>query len=78
MGLTQENKTKLNRVYGRRRLSLLLKRWTVERVMGLNQALLDDSVITAPQPVFVLTNSRPVTAANFSDPLDAVWQRVLL
>jgi hypothetical protein len=46
--------------------------------MGLTQALLDDTVITAPQPVFVLTNSRPATAANFSDPLDAVWQRVLL
>jgi hypothetical protein len=65
-------------VYGRRRLSLLLERWTVELVLGLSEAILDAGVITAPQPVFVLSNSRPVTAANFSDPLDDVWQRVLL
>eukprot|EP00960_Hanusia_phi_P046629 757942-Hanusia_phi.AAC.3 len=49
----------IHRVYGEYRLTKLLSRWTVELVIGLNQDMLQDSVIIAPQPVFVLRNTRP-------------------
>ncbi|EKX52156.1 hypothetical protein GUITHDRAFT_133881 [Guillardia theta CCMP2712] len=40
-----------HRVYGEYRLTKLLSRWTVERILGLNPDMLQDTVIIAPQPV---------------------------
>ena len=65
-----------HRVYGAQRLSLLLRDWTIERVLGLSEDMLKDYVVTAPQPLFVLKNERPQRAANFSDPTDAVWTKL--
>ena len=69
-----------DRVYGRRRLTLLIERWVVEGIYGMVSPMLLDLPVeptkSVAQPVFLLRNRRPRSAANFSDPGDAVWARV--
>ena len=68
-----------HRVYGRRRLTKLLERWTVQGVHGMRPEMLDRPVVPRagePQPVFLLRNMRPNHPANFSEFRDPVWGRI--
>ena len=68
-----------HRVYGRRRLTLLIQNWTVLGVHGMRPEMLDKPVVPRrgePQPVFLLRNARPGSPANFSDAHDPVWNLV--
>mmetsp|Transcript_24777 Transcript_24777/g.58535 ORF Transcript_24777/g.58535 Transcript_24777/m.58535 type:complete len:265 (-) Transcript_24777:1007-1801(-) len=50
----------LHRVYGRKRLPLLLADWTLERVEGLSPDMLEGRpTIIVDQPVFILRNRLP-------------------
>lgn len=68
-----------HRVYGRQRLTLLARNWTVLGVHGMRADMLDNPVVPRrgePQPVLLLQNARPERPADFSDGDDPVWDLV--
>ena len=54
-----------HRIYGRRRLGLLLERWTVEHELGLWDGIFEARTYAPSQPLFVLRNTRPASPRVF-------------
>eukprot|EP00961_Rhodomonas_salina_P267849 3618985-Rhodomonas_salina.1 len=63
------------RVVCRSRLTQLLERWTVLQTAGLAKGLLDEVVVSAPQPIFLLRNQRPPSPTSFLNDADPVWEK---
>jgi hypothetical protein len=54
-----------HRIYGRKRLTQLLSRWTLHSAHGLYEGIFEKRVLLADQPLFVLSNTRPEEPTNF-------------